>query len=276
VLSTVAEQSELLMTNGVTLVSTMKAEWIKFRSVRSTILGMIVFIVLTIGLGILVTSLIHAHWNSPGSQRDHLTFDPVSTSLVGTALAQFAVGVIGSLFITTEYTTGSIRTTLAAVPNRWKLIIAKTGVLKISMLIASEAVCFAAFFIGKAIYGNMDPSIPDTLSNGADLRAVVLGGVYLTLLSVIGFSLGMLMRQSAATISTYVGVVLVIPLILFFFPQSIQDSLTKFEPSYLGREMMSVNPIANGFSPWVAAMILVIYTAVLWVCGIFVFQRRDA
>ena len=122
----------------------------------------------------------------------------------------------------------------------------------------------------------MNTTIPDTLSNGADLRAVILGGVYLTLLSVIGFSLGMLLRQSAATISAYVGVVLVIPLILFFFPQSIQDSLTKFEPSYLGREMMSVTPIPNAFSPWVAAMILVIYTAVLWVGGILVFQRRDA
>ncbi len=264
------------MTNEVTLLSTMKSEWIKFRSVRSTILGMVIFVVLTIGLGILVTSLIHANWNSPGSERDHLTFDPVATSLVGTALAQFAVGVIGSLFITTEYTTGSIRTTLAAVPNRWKLIIAKTGVLKISMLLVSEAVCFAAFFIGQAIYGNMNTTIPDTLSNGADLRAVILSGVYLTLLSVIGFSLGMLLRQSAATISAYVGVVLVIPLILFFFPQSIQDSLTKFEPSYLGREMMSVTPIPNAFSPWVAAMILVIYTAVLWVGGILVFQRRDA
>ena len=75
---------------------------------------MIVFVVLTIGLGILVTSLIHANWNSPGSERTRLTFDPIATSLVGTALAQFAVGVIGSLFITTEYTTGSIRTTLAA------------------------------------------------------------------------------------------------------------------------------------------------------------------
>jgi len=73
-----------------------------------------------------------------------------------------------------------------------------------------------------------------------------------------------------------VGVVLVIPLILFFFPQSIQDSLTKFEPSYLGREMMSVTPIPNAFSPWMAAMILVIYTTVLWVGGILVFQRRDA
>ena len=225
---------------------------------------MIVFVVLTIGLGILVTSLIHANWNSPGSERTRLTFDPIATSLVGTALAQFAVGVIGSLFITTEYTTGSIRTTLAAVPKRWKLITAKTGVLKISMLLVSEAVCFAAFFIGQAIYGNMNSSVPDTLTNGADLRAV------------IGFSLGMLLRQSAAAISAYVGIVLVIPLVLFFFPQSIQDSLTKFEPSYLGREMMSVTPIPNGFSPWTSAMLLVLYTVILWGIGIFVFQRRDA
>ena len=144
------------------------------------------------------------------------------------------------------------------------------------MLLVSEAVCFAAFFIGQAIYGNMNSSVPDTLTNGADLRAVIFGGFYLMLLSVIGFSLGMLLRQSAAAISAYVGIVLVIPLVLFFFPQSIQDSLTKFEPSYLGREMMSVTPIPNGFSPWTSAMLLVLYTVILWGIGIFVFQRRDA
>src|SRR5271156_404638 len=108
------------MSNEVTLTSVAKSEWIKFRTVRSTIMGTIVLIVLTIGLGVLVTALVRAHFSTmPLTQK--LTFDPLSTSLVGLFFAQFAVGVIGSLFITAEYSSGAIRTTLAAVPNRVRL-----------------------------------------------------------------------------------------------------------------------------------------------------------
>jgi ABC-2 type transport system permease protein len=78
------------MSNGVTVASAVKSEWIKFRSVRSTIMGVIVTFVLTIGLGALISVAVRGHYNQMDPLRK-LTFDPVSTSLGGTLFAQFAV-----------------------------------------------------------------------------------------------------------------------------------------------------------------------------------------
>ena len=261
------------MSNQVTLASTVRSEWIKFRSVRSTIMGVLVTFVLTIGLGALITTAIRGHWNTldPVSK---LTFDPVSTSLGGTLFAQFAVGVIGALFITSEYSSGSIRTTLAAVPNRIQLTMGKIIVLIASMLVVGEVVCFATFLMGQAIFSGVVPT--DSLANGPVLRSVVLAGVYLTLLAVLGFSLGLILRQSAACISVFTSLLLIVPIVVFLLPQSWQDSYSKFEPSALGRAMMSTTPPRQMFGAWSALSILAIYVIVVFAVGITMLQRRDA
>jgi ABC-2 type transport system permease protein len=261
--------------SDVTLASVTRSEWIKFRSVRSTVLGVAVFVVLTVGLSVLITTLIRAHWDQM-NPIDKLTFDPVSTSLGGISLAQFAVGVIGSLFITAEYSSGGIRSTLTAVPRRWRVVAAKLLVLSGTMIVLSEIVCFAAFLIGQAVFSGMIPASTDTLTNGSDLRAVLLGGLYLTMLAALGLGLGLILRQSPATISTFTGLVLLVPLIIFFLPTSLQDTLTKYEPSALGRAMTSTTQPALIFGPWTATWLLALYVAVVLGVGTLLFVRRDA
>ncbi len=261
------------MDNEVTLASVAKSEWIKFRTVRSTIMGTVVLIVLTIGLGVLVTALVRAHFHTmPLSQK--LTFDPLSTSLVGLFFAQFAVGVIGSLFITSEYTSGAIRTTLAAVPNRVQLSMAKLVVLVTSMFVICEVVCVAAFLIGMAIFSGVVPT--DSLGSGPVLRAVLLAGVNLTLLAVFGYALGLIFRQSLACISVFVTLLLIAPLIGLAFPQSWQNDFMKYEPINLGSSMMSVVTKANTFGPWEAFAVLALYMVALLALGVTLLQRRDA
>ena len=261
------------MSSNETLASTTRSEWIKFRSVRSSIMGFAVFVVLTIGLGILITAVIRNHW-SQTSSIDRLTFDPVTTSLAGTIFAQFAVGVIGVLFISSEYTSGSIRTTLAAVPNRLRLVGAKLIVLIVSMFVVSEIVCFGAFLIGQGIYKGVVPTA--SLTSGVVLRTVILAGVYLTLLSILGFAIGLILRQSAASISTFASLLLVFPLIVIFLPQSWQNSITKFEPSAIGRAMMSTSTRAQLFGAWTSTMLLFIYVLVVLGVGMTLMERRDA
>lgn len=261
------------MSTNENLLSTTRSEWIKFRSVRSSIMGVLVFFVLTIGLGALITFAIRSHWQH-SSRLDRLTFDPVSTSLAGTLFAQFAVGVIGVLLITSEYSSGSIRTTLAAVPNRVRLVVAKLIVLVASMLVVSEIVCFAAFTLGQAIFKGVVPTA--SLSSGPVLRSVLLGGVYLTLLAAFAFGLGLILRQSAASISVFVSLLLIVPIIVIFLPQSWQDSFSKYEPSALGRAMMSTTPPAQMFGAWTAALILLVYVVVVVGVGTTMIQRRDA
>ncbi|MDE3064072.1 MAG: ABC transporter permease [Acidobacteriota bacterium] len=261
--------------SSVSLANVVRSEWIKFRSVRSTAFGFAVFVVLTVGLSVLITSLIHSHWDQMNAV-DKLTFDPVSTSLGGVSLAQFAVGVIGSLFVTSEYSSGSIRSTLAAVPVRRRIVAAKLIVLSAAMIVVSEVVCFAAFFVGQSIYSGMIPASTDSLSNAGVLRAVLLGGLYLTMLAALGLGLGLILRQSPATISTFTGLVLLIPLIIFFLPTSLQDTLTKYEPSALGRGMMATTTPELAFGPWAATAVLALYVGVVLAVGTALFARRDA
>ncbi len=261
------------MANESTLMATAQSEWLKFRTVRSSIMGIAVTVLLTIGLGVLITTLVRTHWTQLSPLRV-ATFDPVSSSLRGSLFAQFAVGVIGSLFITSEYTSGSIRTTLTAVPNRFRLIAGKCIVLFVSMLILGEFVCFAAFLIGQRIYLGVVPTA--SISNGAVLRSVILAGLYLALLALFAFALGLILRQSAAAISVFVSVLLIVPIIGLFFPQNWQNDFTRFEPSTLGVSMQSPFAPSNSFGAWSATLILLAYVLGTMAVALVLFQRRDA
>lgn len=263
--------------SGTSLLHVTKSEWIKFRSLRSSIIGVAVTLVLTIGLGALISWAITSHWNSPGSQDIHLGFDPVRTSLAGTFFAQFAVGVIGALLITSEYSSGSIRTSLTAVPNRLKLIGAKLLVLFGTLLVVGEIASVASFEIGQNIFRGTVPTA--SLGTGSVARAVLLTGLALTLLGLLGFGIGLLLRQSSGSISVFVSVLLVLPIITVLLPQSWQNAVTRYEPSRLADAMRASRPLVdvNGsFSPVAATLMLTLYVAVVLVVGIVLFERRDS
>lgn len=261
------------MANESTLLASTKSEWIKFRTVRSSILGVVSTVVLTLGLSVLVAIVTRKNWHQLSAIRV-VTFDPTSVSLVGTILAQFAVGVIGAMFITTEYSSGSIQTTLTAVPKRLRLIASKIIVLTLSIVVVGELVCFAAFLIAQKIFQGVVTTA--SLSNPAVLRSVVLAGLYLTLLSLLGFALGLLLRQSAASISVFASVLLIVPLIGFFLPQSWQNVISKYEPSSLGQSMEAPFNQVNNFGAWSATLILLAYISVLLAIAMTLFVRRDA
>ena len=259
--------------SDVTLASVTRAEWIKFRTVRSTIMGYVITFALTLGLGALITTAIRGHWQTMDPLR-RLAFDPVSTSLGGTLFAQFAVGVIGILFITSEYASGSIRTTLAATPRRVQVVAAKLLVLVSVTVVVAEVVVFATFLMGQQIFSGVVPTA--SLSSGSVFRSVALGGVYLTLLAVLGFGLGLILRQQSAAISVFTSLLLIVPIVIFVLPQSWQTSISRYEPSALGHAMMSVTPPLDMFSAWTATLLLIVYVAIVLAIGVALLLRRDA
>lgn len=257
----------------MTLLSATKSEWIKFRSIRSTIMGYFITFLVTLGIGALITISLRSRFASVGLGAK-LAFDPVSTSLGGVLFAQFAVGVLGVLFITSEYSSGSIRTTLAAVPQRARLIASKVLVLSLATFLVGEVVSFVTFLMGQAIYSGALPTA--SLRTGSVLRSVILAGVYLTLLAILGFSLGLIVRQSGASISIFTSLLLIVPIVTFFLPQSWQATITKFEPSELGHAMMSPTPPFQLFGAGVATATLIAYVIIALVIGVILTIRRDA
>jgi len=255
----------------------LRSEWTKLRSVRSTIWSLLALAVGTIGLGALFTAVASNRW-STFSRLEQLVFDPTSRSLRGIFLAQLAIGVLGILVITNEYSTGMIRSTLAAVPNRPLVLAAKAAVFGVVALVVSEVVTFVAFFVGQALLTSPAPHA--TLGQPGVLRAVVGSGLYLAVLGLFALGIGSLIRHTAGAISAFVGTLLILPLLVQAFPTSVQNSLDKYLPLSIAQSMITVQGAtqraSHTFAPWTGLAVLAVYAVVVLVAGGILFVRRDA
>jgi ABC-2 type transport system permease protein len=256
----------------------MRSEWTKLRSVRSTTWTLIATIVITVGIGIIATATEAGRW-SHASALERFTFDPTNLALTGLLVGQLAIGILGILAITAEYGTGTIRSTLAAVPNRPLFLASKAAVFALVALVVGEVVSFGAFFIGQMVLGGAVPHA--TIGQPGVLSAVAGGGLYVAVLGLLGLGLGSIIRHTAGAISAFVGVLLILPLILHALPTSISNVISKWEPSNIGNALTTVNTHAQlgsppSFSPWVGFAILCGYAAIALAVGGRMLVRRDA
>jgi ABC-2 type transport system permease protein len=255
----------------------LRSEWTKLRSVRSTTWSLAATVLLTVGIGILATGTEASRW-AHASLRDRLTFDPTSLSLTGLIFGQLAIGVLGILVISAEYGTGSIRSTFAAVPNRPLVLAAKAIVFTAVSTVIGVAVSFIAFFVGQAILTGTTPHA--AIGDPGVLRAVVGGGLYLAVLGLLALGLATMIRHTAGSISAFVGVLFILPLIVEALPSSIRDAVGKYLPANIGATMTTVHPGFRSdiptFSPWVGFAILCGYAALALALGCWLLVRRDA
>jgi hypothetical protein len=254
----------------------VRSEWVKVRSVRSTTWSLVAMFFLIVGIGILATASEAHSWANAGII-DRFTFDPTRISLVGLLFGQLAIGVLGTLVVTAEYSSGTIRATLAAVPRRPRVLAAKVVVFGTLALVVSEVVAFVAFFIGQVILATAAPHA--ALGDPGVLRAVVGGGLYMTVLGLLAMGLAMMIRHTAGAITTFVGILLVLPIIVQQFPTSVSNAIGKFLPLTVGLEMISTRHRVDLFpalSPWRGFAVLCVYAAVALVGGVLLLQRRDA
>jgi ABC-2 type transport system permease protein len=257
----------------------LRSEWTKIRSVRSTAWALAALVVLGIGIGILATSSQAATWRHGGIIQQAL-FDPTSVSLTGLLFGQLAVGVLGVLVMSAEYGTGTIRASLAAIPRRPVVLVAKLAVFAAVVLVVSEAVSFAAFFIGQAILSGRAPTA--SLSEPGVARAVVGGGLYLTMLGIIALGLATIVRHTAGSIAVYVTIQLILPLVVSAFPAKYGHPVGRYLPAVIGSSMTATTPqgahaeFLPSFPPWTGFGLLCLYGALAMVVGAVLMVRRDA
>ena len=250
-----------------------RSEWTKLRSVRSTYWSLLATAFATVGIAAIACSFYvgrYAHLSA--HERAH--FNPTDFSLNGMRLAQLAIGVLGALVITSEYGTGMIRTTLAAVPQRRLVLAAKALVFAATAFVVGTIGSFAAYFVGQAILSGKH--LESTISDPHVLRAVIGGGLYLTVIGLLALGLGAIVRHTAGAIASLFGLMLVLPGLMNALPQSWQDAATKYLPSEAGRQIFSVRHEAHMLSPWPGFGVFCIYAAVALVIGAVLIHRRDA
>jgi hypothetical protein len=251
----------------------VRSEWTKARTVPSTMWTLITATVIGIGLGALISAVSANHY-AKSSLSSKLTWDPTSISTAGFGIAQLAIGVLGVLLITSEYSTGAIGSSLAAVPRRGRFLGAKVVVLAVLIFAFTEVISFAAFFIGQALISGHAPTA--SLGDSTVLRALIGGGLVGALLALMGLALGTLLRHAAGAIAVLVAILFVLPGIAAALPTSIEHTVQEYWPTQAGGQVTQVVHTANTLSPWVGFGVFFLFVAALFGLAFAVLNRRDA
>jgi len=251
----------------------LASEWIKLRSLRSTYLVLLFAAVAATGIGYLVAHADAAHWPTM-SAAARAAFDPVDDTFSGLGLAQLAFGALGVLAISSEYTTGLIRTTFAAVPRRRAVIAAKAAVVGVVTLLAGELIAFATFFTGQWALsaGHLDV----TLAHPGALRGVLAAGFYLAVTAWVGIGLGAVIRHTAGAITAMVGVVFLLPTVIGALPTPWDTRIGRFTLNQAAQQMIGQHPHAGYFSAGPSFLVVASYAAVALAAAAVVITRRDA
>ena len=257
---------------GYRFTDVARMEWIKLRTLRST--GWITLILAAGMLGLAVLVISQANY-AKLSATDRASFDPTELAFAGLALGQLLVAVVGVLAITSEFSSGMIRATLAAAPRRPTVLAAKAAVLGVAGLAVGEVLAFAAFLAGQAALASPAPRA--TLAQPGVLRAVLMAGAYLCLMGLIGLGIGAIIRHTAGAIATVVGLVFVLPTIFLAFPAGLQHDVEKFLPMIIAENSLTaVKHVSPSLPPWAGLGVLALYAAVTLVAGGWLLARRDA
>jgi ABC-2 type transport system permease protein len=250
------------------------SEWTKLRSLRSTVYTLAAVVVIAVGLGALIGNGTGANYHDL-TPADRVDYDPTSNSLQSFVLVQLAVAVLGVLMITSEFTTGMIRTSLVAVPSRTRLLAAKGAVVGGVALGVGQLAAFGSFLVAQVLIANAGaPSA--TLATPAVLRAVVGMGLYLTLVCLLGLAVGALIRATAGAIVVMVSIVLIVPIFTPVMPEAVAKIVGVYWPTTAGARIVTVLPDPNVLAPWVGLGLLAGFVAVMLVVAALVFRRRDA
>ena len=259
-----------LRASGTTFVNVLRSEWVKLWSLRSTPWTLVAMLFVTLGITTLLCWATVANWDDPSF--DHSTFDPTSTSLSGLLFGQLAIGVLGALVITGEFTTGGIRTTFTAVPHRIKVVMAKLLTFLVVALVAGLVTCFLSFWIGQLFFASKDAEAH--LGDPHVLRAVIGGGLYVAGCGAFGFALGTLLRKTAIAITALAALLFVLPLLSNILPGKVGDTITNYFTSNAGARITDTIP-SDMLSPWKGYAVFTVEWLLVLIVGLYLVERVD-
>ena len=257
----------------VTQLRVLNSEWIKLRTLRSTPITLLVAVAIMVGMGTLLTYLRASHrGHGPGGHLE--VFNGAQVSLKMYFLAQLAIGVLGVLVISGEYSTGMIRASLSAVPKRLPVLWAKAAIYGVVVLVLMTVACFVAFFGGQAVLSSY--GLASKLSDPGVLRIVFGTALYLTVVGLLGVAFGALIRNSAGAIAALFGVLLILPGLADFLPSSWTPHVVPYLPSSAGTDVLNLVSDPNSMAPWSGFALMCGYAVVLLAVAAVLLKRRDA
>ncbi|MGI5378271.1 ABC transporter permease [Streptomyces sp. CA-251387] len=250
----------------------IRSEWTKIRSVASTVWTLSLAVVVTIALGMLISGLSANEFDNM-SERDRLSFDPTFISFAGMSLGQLAMIVFGVLVVSNEYSTGMIRSSLAAVPQRGTFLFSKIAVATGLSLVVGLATSFVTFFLGQAMLGEHRAEIGDP----GVLRAVIGGGLYMTLIAMFSMGVAAMLRSPMLSLGILMPFFFLVSNILGNV--SATEKIGRYLPDQAGSKIMQVvTPVDDDtpYGPWGGLGIMALWVLAAIAGGYATLRKRDA
>jgi ABC-2 type transport system permease protein len=286
------------------------SEFTKIRSVRSTYWTIAALVIVGVGIAALIgfgiaNNIHNQPWNKAGTDGTQSILTPFLF------IGQLIIAVIGAMVITSEYSTGMIRTSLTAMPRRGTVYLGKLIVLTTVTLVVSLVTSFLAFFVGSATLsgsgvagslfhnvtipanvnmspgpngpGNGPPNYTfqgtDVITSGHVLMAIIGSALFVTAVALIAFGLGAIIRHTAGAISSVFGLMFVLSIIIQVLPDTWRWDIMRFFPDAAGRVLSVTLPGQQNphlWSTWPQFLVTVIWMVVLVGVGGYLFRKRDA
>ena len=254
----------------------LRSEWTKIRSVRSTVWALVSLVVLTVGFTGLLSWLTTSQWDSVDmASRQQVIADPTSQILgSGFQFSQLAICVLGVLVMTSEYSSGTIRASLLAVPRRTPMLVAKAIVFAALVFVVAEVAAFPSFFLGSVI---LHSRVAVSLTDPGVLRAVIGIGLYAAVLGTFAIAVGTLVRHTAGAITGIIGFVLVLSPLATLLPGSVGAHIHAYLPTVAGQQIATTLQSPDRLlGPWQGFGVFCAWTLALVLVANYALTHRDA
>jgi ABC-2 type transport system permease protein len=252
----------------------LHAEWIKLRTMRSTLFVCLGTLAFTTGLAGLNGASAGGEFAAM-SPAERAAFDPLATSLRGYLLAQIALGLLGGLAVTAEYGARTIVPTLTSVPQRARVLASKAVVLAGVAFPVGTAVSLAGFLVGQAALAQKGAAHL-ALTDAVSVRGILGGGLYLALAALFGLALGTVIRSTTATVTSLFGVMLIVQAFAPALPGALASWVSTYWPPIAGGQIITSVQDPALLGPWAGLGVMAGCVAVLLAAAFTVFRKRDA
>jgi ABC-2 type transport system permease protein len=271
--TTMPPRTASLPAGGATLPSVIRSEWTKLWSLRSTWWTLLIAFVVTIGFATLLA------WGASSnvdkmSAEDRATLDVTNLAMAGVAFGQLAFAVLGALTVAGEYSTGGIKATFVAVPNRLRVLLAKVLVFSVVAWVVGTAAAFVSFFVAMTFWSSHHLSA--SLSDPGVLRAVFGAGLIALASGLLGLALGALIRHTAGSITAAVALLFVVPPLTNLLPGSWGKAISTRFTTNAGQRITEVIHTPGQLHPWPGYLWLLAECVIPLLLGAWLMRRRDA
>ena len=257
------------------LVTALRAEWTKLRTLAGTWWLLLAVIALTAAVGAGAATAVTCQAAGCGQ-------DPAKIALSGIDLSQAIVAILAVLAITGEYSTGMIRTTLTATPRRLAVLAAKAVAVAALALAAGAVGVLASALAGRLIlpgrgFTPVHGYPPLSLADGPDLRAAAGSVLYLALIALLALGVATAVRDSAVSIGLVLGLLYLFPVIASALDPRWSRHLQQIGPMSAGLSIQATTDLRSlPLTPWQGLGVLALWAAGALLLGGLALQLRDA